>query len=314
MTRHGWVVAQSAAGFPVIMACVVAGISVSWFYEVCQRRRNGGTEPDGTGNSGDGLSTRVDAKGPTNRELVALVRAIHAEFDGTYGVPRMRIELARQGYPVNKKRVVRIMRFCGLVGRHHPRKIRTTIPSEGPGSIPDLIGRRFAPTAPDVGWCGDITYIATKQGTLYLASVLDLGSRRLIGYSMGNNMRTSLVSDALDMAVGLRGALQVQGVTFHSDRGSQYSSNDFQTLCGRYQIRQSMGRVGTCFDNAVAESFWSSLKRECVWGKVYETHAEARAAIFKWILRYNTKRVHTSLGTGMPPIEWEHQYAAQKAA
>ena len=205
------------------------------------------------------------------------------------------------------------MRYCGLIGRHHPRKIRTTIPSSGPGSIPDLIGRRFAPTAPDVAWCGDITYIATKQGTLYLASVLDLGSRRLLGYSMDNNMRTGLVADALKMAIGLRGAEKVQGTIFQSDRGSQYTSTEFQELCGRHQIRQSMGRVGTCFDNAVAESFWSSLKRECVWKTVYDTHEQARTAIFAWIVRYNTKRIHTSLGDGMPPAEWEHQYDANAA-
>ena len=304
MTRHAWVAAQIAAGFPVVMACTVAGISVSWFYEICQRKLTEAPVP----------STRVDARGVSNAELVALIREIFAKFDGTYGVPRMRTELRRRGHPVNRKRVARLMRYCGLIGRHHPRKIRTTIPSSGPGSIPDLVGRRFAPTAPDVAWVGDITYIATKEGTLYLASTLDLGSRRLVGYSMAAHMRTELVSDALTMAISARTPGRVEGVIFHSDRGSQYTSNDYQELCGRHQIRQSMGRVGSCFDNAVAESFWSTLKRECVWGHVYDTHAEARAAIFKWITTYNTQRIHTSLGDGMPPAEWEHQYDAQRAA
>lgn len=304
MTRHAWVVDQIAAGFPVIMACAIAGISVSWFYEITQRKQRAETPVP---------STRVDTPGVSNAELVVLIREIFTAFDGTYGAPRIRIELARRGHHVNRKRVTRLMRFCGLVGRHYPRKIRTTIPSEGPGSIPDLIGRKFAPDAPDVGWVGDITYIATKQGTLYLASVLDLGSRRLIGYSMADNMRTELVADALTMAITARGAHRVEGVIAHSDRGSQYTSNEYQRLCGRYQIRQSMGRVGSCFDNAVAESFWSSLKRECVWGTVYDTHTQARAAIFKWINRYNNERIHTSLGNGMPPAEWEQHYTNQAA-
>jgi putative transposase len=150
------------------------------------------------------------AAGPTvsereEAELVAVIREIHAEFDGTYGEPRRTTELARRGWVVNHKRVRRLMRLHGIVGVHKPAKVRTTIPAEEHPLVPDLISRRFAPTAPDVVWCGDITYVATGEGWLYVASVLDLGSRRLLGYSMAASMRTELVADALEMAAAARG-------------------------------------------------------------------------------------------------------------
>jgi transposase InsO family protein len=150
------------------------------------------------------------------------------------------------------------------------------------------------------------TYIATGEGWLYLASVLDLGSRRLLGYSMADHMRTELVLDALDMAITARDDV-VAGVIAHADRGSQYTSNDYLDFCQTHQLRPSVGRVATCFDNAVAESFWASLKRECLQGRVFATRAEARRAIFRWINWYNTTRLHTSLNS-VPPIEWEQQY------
>ncbi|MFT3854747.1 MAG: IS3 family transposase [Ilumatobacteraceae bacterium] len=171
--------------------------------------------------------------------------------------------------------------------------------------IPDLVERGFAPGAPDRAWCQDITYIATGEGWLYLASVLDLGSRRLVGYSMADHMRTELVTDALSMAVAARGG--VSGVIAHADRGSQYTSNDYLSFCADNRLRPSVGRTGVCWDNAVAESFWESLKRECVQGRVFATRADARRTIFRWINWYNTKRLHGSLGY-IPPIEWETQY------
>ena len=140
---------------------------------------------------------------------------------------------------------------------------------------------------------------------MYLASVLDLGSRRLLGYSMADHMRTELVLDALGMAIAARDG--VAGVIAHADRGSQYTSNDYLDFCQTHQLRPSVGRVATCFDNAVAESFWASLKRECLQGRVFATRAEARRAIFKWITWYNTRRLHSSLDH-TPPINWEQQY------
>ena len=173
--------------------------------------------------------------------------------------------------------------------------------------IPDLVGRQFAPGAPDTAWVQDITYIATGEGWLFLAGVVDLGSRRLVGYSMADHMRTELVTDALTMAIEGRGGL-VDGVIAHADSGSQYTSNDYLDFCLARQLRPSVGRTGVCWDNAVAESFWESLKRECVQGRVFATRADARRAIFRWLNWYNTSRLHSSLDY-MPPIEWEQQYA-----
>jgi transposase InsO family protein len=254
-----------------------------------------------------------EAAGPTERqlaegELVALMRDLFDEADGNYGVPRMFKALRKAGVVVNAKRVARLMRLHGMAGRHRRRTCRTTFPGPDGYQIPDLVGRRFGPGAPDVAWCQDITYIPTREGWLYLASVLDLGSRRLLGYSMADHMRTELVLDALVMAVAARGGDKaVAGVVAHADRGSQYTSNDYIDYCQDRQMRPSVGRTGVCWDNAVAESFWESLKRECLQGRVFATRAEARRAIFKWINWYNGTRLHSTL-SDVSPLEWEQQY------
>jgi len=289
VSRYECVADQKAAGFPVIKACEVAEVSTSGFYDWCTR----------------------EAAEPTEREtaeadLVALMREIFDAADGNYGVPRMHRELRDGGVVVNVKRVRRLMRLHAMAGRCIRRRVRTTIPGADGYTIPDLVGRAFTPGAPDVAWCQDITYIATGEGWLYLASVLDLGSRRLLGYSMADHMRTELVLDALTMAIAARDGV-VAGVIAHADRGSQYTSNDYLDFCQAHQLHPSVGRVATCFDNAVAESFWASLKRECIQGRVFATRAEARRAIFKWITWYDTKRLHSSLDH-TSPTTWEQQY------
>jgi len=289
VSRYECVADQKAAGFPVIKACEVAEVSTSGFYDWCTR----------------------EAAEPTEREtaeadLVALMREIFDAADGNYGVPRMHRELRDGGVVVNVKRVRRLMRLHAMAGRCIRRRVRTTIPGDDGYTIADLVGRAFSPGAPDVAWCQDITYIATGEGWLYLASVLDLGSRRLLGYSMADHMRTELVLDALTMAIAARDGV-VAGVIAHADRGSQYTSNDYLDFCQAHQLHPSVGRVATCFDNAVAESFWASLKRECIQGRVFATRAEARRAIFKWITWYNTKRLHSSLDH-TSPTTWEQQY------
>ena len=291
MTRFGHVDDQKAAGFPVVAACEAAGVSTSGYYDWAAREAAGPTE-------------RQLAEG----ELVALMRDLFDEADGNYGVPRMFKALRKAGVVVNAKRVARLMRLHGMAGRHRRRTCRTTFPGPDGYQIPDLVGRRFAPGAPDVAWCQDITYIPTREGWLYLASVLDLGSRRLLGYSMADHMRTELVLDALAMAVAARGGDKaVAGVVAHADRGSQYTSNDYIDYCQDRQMRPSVGRTGVCWDNAVAESFWESLKRECLQGRVFATRAEARRAIFKWINWYNGTRLHSTL-SDVSPLEWEQQY------
>jgi transposase InsO family protein len=271
------------------MACQVADVSRQAFHDWRARSEAGPTAGE-----------------LAEAELVAVMREIHAESDSTYGEPRLTEELARRGRVVNHKRVRRLMRVHGIVGVHKPAKVRTTIPAEEHPPLPDLVGRRFAPTAPDVVWCGDITYVPTGEGWLYVASVLDLGSRRLLGYSMAEHMRTELVADALEMAAAARGG-QTAGVVFHGDRGSQYMSGDYRQLIADLGIVQSVGRTGVCWDNAVAEAFWSSLKREVVHRYRFATRADARRAIFAWINRYNHQRLHSSLGY-LPPIEWEQLY------
>jgi putative transposase len=291
VTRYVGIDVQKAAGFPVRAACEAAGVSTSGYYDWSAR----------------------EAAGPTQRqlaeaELVALMRELFDAADGNYGVPRMYKALRHAGLVVNRKRVARLMRLHGMAGRFRRRTIRTTFPGPDGFEIPDLVGRRFDPGAPDVAWCQDITYIPTREGWLYLASVLDLGSRRLLGYSMADHMRTELVLDALGMAVAARdGDHSVAGVIAHADRGSQYTSNDYLDFCQARQLRPSVGKTGICWDNAVAESFWESLKRECLQGQVFTTRAEARRAIFRWINWYNTSRLHTTLDS-VPPLEWEQQY------
>ncbi len=298
MTRFRCVDSQKAEGFPVTAACEAAGVSTSGFYEWKQRQ---GRPP-----------SDVEI---AEADLVEVMVGIFDESDGSYGVPRMLRELRRQGYVVNRKRVRRLMRRHGMAGRVWRRRVRTTIGDGEEFFIPDLLGRSFAPGASDVAWCQDITYIATHEGWLYMASVLDLGSRRLLGYAMADHMRTSLVTDALKMAIALRGGT-VSNVISHADRGTQYTSYEYLSFCAANGLRPSVGKTGICWDNAVAESFWATLKRECIQDRIYATRAEARRAIMRWVNWYNTKRIHTTLG-GVPPIEWEHRYdhpTAEKAA
>ena len=294
MTRYWWVAARKAEGFPTIMACEAAEVSRQAFYDWCQRQTAGPTETE-----------MVEAG------LVQVMHQIHDEFDKTYGSPRMTVELANRGHEVNHKRVERLMRAHGIVGVHKPAKVRTTIPADHNPPLPDLINRDFAPGAPDVAWVGDISYIPTGEGWLYLACVIDLGSRRLLGYAMATHMRTELITDALDMAAGVRGGA-TSGIIFHSDRGSQYLSADYATAIAAREMMQSVGRTGVCWDNSVAESFFSSLKREVIHRYRYQDRAGARRAIFAWINQYNTRRLHSSLGY-LPPTKWENQYHQQQA-
>lgn len=199
MTRYRWVDSRRTEGFLVTLACAVAGVSTSAFYAWLHAMRHG----------------------PSLRDLdeAYLINAIvdlHGGWDNTYGAPRIAAGLRHDGWVVNRKRVERLMRENGIVGVHKRRSVRNTIPAEDNPPIPDLIGRDFDPGRPDVAWCGDITYVRTGEGWLHLASVLDLGSRRLLGYSMACQMRTELVTDALDMAVAARGG-DVEGVIFHGD-------------------------------------------------------------------------------------------------
>ena len=289
MSRYRFVSAMGAEGFPVVAACAAAEVSTSAYYEWLGR-------PGGV----------TDAE-LAEAYLIDEIWDIHADSDATYGSPRVTAALRRKGYCVNHKRTERLMAANGIVGVTPRRRTpRTTLAAEGAPPLPDLVNQDFSPGEPDRRWAGDITYIGTDEGWLYLASVLDLGSRRLVGWAMDDTMPAGLVSDALQRAADLRGG-DIRGVIFHSDRGSQYLSAQYRELCDRLGVSQSAGRVATCFDNSAAESFWSSLKRELVHRYRFATRADAKAAINTWIRRYNNVRLHSTLGY-KPPIEWELHY------
>lgn len=293
MSRYRHVSAMKAEGFPIQAACAAAEVSTSSYYDWL-----------------------VKSSAPTEAEwdeaiVINEMLDVHQNLDDTYGSPRMTDELRRRGFCDNHKRIERLMAEHGIYATDGRRKkVRTTIPDVTAPPLPDLVKRDFSPGEPGERTCGDITYIPTDEGWLYMADVLDIGSRRIVGYALGDHMRSQLVEQALDMAVAARGG-EVAGMVFHHDRGAQYMGRDFRRLCTRHKISQSVGRIGSSQDNAVAESFWASLKRELVSRYRFATRAEARRAIIAWINHYNAVRLHSTLGN-VPPIEWELRFARRQ--
>jgi transposase InsO family protein len=243
----------------------------------------------------------------TDAMLAMEIEAIWECSDRTYGAPRVHRWLRKQGFRVGRKRVARIMRVNDWEGESGRRRMRTTIVDRGAIAASDLVGRDFNPTEPNRTWVGDITYLRTAEGWLFLATVIDLFSRRVIGWSVANHMRTALVVDALKMAVATRGGA-VSEVVFHTDRGSQYTSAAFGQLCQQLGVTQSMGATGVCWDNAAAESFFGTLKRELANRRRWNTRADARRDLIRWIEGwYNRRRLHSTLDYNTP-IEIENVY------
>ena len=237
--------------------------------------------------------------------LSARVRAIHERSRGTYGAPRIHAELAAEGTPVSRKRVARVMREAGLAGVSRRKGPRTTRRDPQARPAPDLVERRFEAEAPDRLWVADITYVPTAAGFLYLAVVLDVFSRRVVGWSMANHPRTELVLDALDMAVGQR---RPGSVIHHSDQGCQYTSLAFGERCRQSGVAPSMGSVGDCYDNAMAESFFATLECELLERTRFHDHRQAQGAIFEFIEGwYNPHRRHQGLGYHSP-MDFERRY------
>jgi transposase InsO family protein len=230
-------------------------------------------------------------------QLAAEIRTIHGQHRGAYGSPRVAAELRRRGRRVNRKRVERIMRERGIVGHTRRRRRSLTKQDAAAAPAPDLIGRDFTASAPGQRLVGDITYLPTQEGWLYLATAIDLFNREVVGHAMAEHMRAELVCDAV--ALAHRRGLVAPEAIFHSDRGSQYSSTAYRTTLKALHIKPSMGRVGSCYDNAVAESFFASLKAE-IGTQVWTTRAEARRAVFTYISYYNHHRLHSTLKQRTP--------------
>ncbi len=241
------------------------------------------------------------ARQAANARLAARIRAVHHESDGTYGAPRITAELrGTSGEAVNHKRVARIMRASGIQGiRLRPRH-RTTVPDPAGDKAPDLIGRDFTAAEPNTKYVGDITYLPIEGGKFcYLATVIDLASRRLAGWAIADHMRTDLVADALAATIRTRGSLA--GSIMHTDHGAQYTSRSFTEACRSAGVRRSMSAAGSSADNTLTESFNATFKRETLQGrKSWPTEREARLDAFRWLHRYNTRHRHSHLGQQSP--------------
>lgn len=249
----------------------------------------------------------MSARAREDQQLQQRIRTIHLLSRQTYGAPRIHAELREEGTKVGRKRVARLMKAADLQGVTRRRRTVTTRRDRSARPAPDLVDRQFSAAKPNVLWVADITYIPTWDGFLYLAVVLDVWSRKIVGWSMATHLRTSLVTDALNMAIARRSPCQV---IHHSDQGCQYTSIEFGNRCREAGVRPSMGSVGDCFDNAMCESFFATLECELIDRSTFRTHDEARHAIIDFIEGfYNTRRRHSSLGQ-CSPVRFENRQAA----
>jgi putative transposase len=279
-------VSANQAIYGVATMCRVLAVSASGYYAWLKRPPS--------------APARADA------ELTARIRAIHQYSRGTYGAPRIHQELlAAANIHAACKRVARLLRAAGLKGASRRRWMITTVRDRNARPAPDLAERNFTAAAPDCLWVADITYIPTWAGFLYLAVVLDVFSRRIVGWAMATHLRTQLVLDALNMALGQR---RPAAVIHHSDQGSQYTALAFGKRCQEAGVRPSMGSVGDCFDNAMCESFFATLECELLERRHFKTQIEARMAIFEFIEGwYNPHRRHSAINY-LSPIDFERTY------
>ncbi len=291
MTRFRFV-EQEKVRYPVRILCAALGVSPSGYYAWRSR--------------GPSARERSDAA------LAERIRRFHARSRGTYGVPRIWADLAEAGSHVSRKRVARLMKRDHLAGVHRRRFVRTTIRDEHAEPFPDLVDRDFRAPGPDRLWVADITELPTRSGSCYLASIVDAFSRRVVGWSMATHLRTELVTAALDAAIIRR--RPGPDLIHHSDHGSQYTSLAFGRRLRESGIAASMGSVGDCYDNAMAESFFATLETELIDRSDWATPAEAKAAVFEFIeVFYNRIRRHSSLGNRSPE-QFEERYRTSPAA
>jgi putative transposase len=285
-------VEQEKARYPVRILCSALGVSPSGYYAWRSR--------------GPSARTRSDAA------LAVEIRRSHARSRGTYGVPRIHADLAEAGHHVSRKRVARLMRREHLAGVHRRRFVRTTIRDEHAAPFPDLVDRDFRASGPDRLWVADITALPTRSGSCYLASIVDAFSRRVVGWSVASHMRTELVTAALDAAIVRR--RPGTDLVHHSDHGTQYTSLAFGRRLRESGIAASMGSIGDCYDNAMAESFFATLETELIDRSDWANPAQAKAAVFEYIeVFYNRIRRHSALGY-LSPERFEEHYRSNPAA
>jgi putative transposase len=278
-------------GIPHATACRALGVSPAWFYKWA----HGDPSPQHARRARLGIE----------------VGRLFAAHQGRYGAPRITADLSEAGWRVSENTVAALLREQGLVARPKRRRKHTTRPGRSDRRAPDLIGRDFAAEALNRKWYGDGTEIPTAGGKLYLASVLDMGSRRIVGFALGEHHDAALAYAALAMAIAVRGGKDaVAGVILHTDQGSEYTAGAFQAACARLGVRQSMGRVGSALDNAVIESWHSPLEFELRRDASFATRSEGRRAVAAWIENYNHDRRHSALGM-RSPIAYEHALLEQ---
>ena len=291
MTRFRFV-EQEKARYPVRILCQALGVSPSGYYTWRSRRPS--------------------ARSRSDAELAEKIRRFHVRSRGTYGVPRIWADLAEVGHHVSRKRVARLMKRDHLAGVHRRRFVRTTIRDEAAEPFPDLVNRDFTASGPDRLWVADITQLPTRSGSCYLAAITDAFSRRVVGWSMATHMRAELVTAALDAAIVRR--RPGTDLIHHSDHGTQYTSLAFGRRLRESGIAASMGSVGDCYDNAMAESFFATLETELIDRSDWANPTEAKAAVFEYIeVFYNRIRRHSSLGS-ISPEQFEERYRSSPAA
>jgi putative transposase len=277
------------AVFPIVTMCRVLGVSPSGFWAWSKRPPS--------------------ERARTDAALTGEIRRIHRRSRGTYGVPRVHAELRYDGTRCSRKRVARLMTAAGLEGVHRRRAIRTTVRDRDAAPAPDLVNRSFRAPGPDRLWVADITYVPTWAGFLYVAVVVDVFSRLVVGWSMAGHLRTELILDALDMAISRR--RPGDGLVHHSDRGTQYTSLAFGRRAREAGIALSMGSTRDAYDNALAESFFASLETELLDRTTFRTRADARLAVFDYIEAfYNPIRRHSALAY-LSPAEFERRYRSE---